>query len=245
MKIPETKPIVIDEEFRDLIPPLSETELENLHRSMDAFGCRDNIIVWKKTGIVLDGHNRYAYCMEHGIPFSVTRMSCSNRDTAKNWMILNQLGRRNMDSKQQALLRGKFYNGSKKAVGGDRGNQHTNLPGGQNGPLPKTAETVAKETGVSPNTVKRDGKFAEAVEYMGIEKEVMSGTDKRTRSAIMKVAQEMKIARGEVKRKEPAQNTDSKPKAEPYLLAVKKFKSLEFEQMEKAMGEIDKIWKAQ
>ena len=55
------------------------------------------------------------------------------------------------------LLVGQLYNQRKKAVGGDRGNQHT-VAKGKSCTLPTTAEQVAAETGVSPRTVKRAGK---------------------------------------------------------------------------------------
>jgi len=81
------------------------------------------------------------------------------------WMILHQLGRRNLSPGAARILRGKLYKSRKKEVGGDRGNQHT--PKDQIDPLPTTAEIVAKETGVSPATIKRDAKFADVVEAAG------------------------------------------------------------------------------
>jgi hypothetical protein len=59
-------------------------------------------------------------------------------------------------------LRGKLYISRKKSVGEHTGNQHTDSELGQSGPIPSTAEAVAKETGVSPRTIKRDAAYAEA-----------------------------------------------------------------------------------
>jgi len=53
-------------------------------------------------------------------------------------------------------------------VGGDRTSQEAR---GQSDPLlSKTAEIVAKETGVSPSTVKRTGKFAAQKGIIGFRK---------------------------------------------------------------------------
>jgi hypothetical protein len=64
--------ITIDEGFAALIPALSPDELAQLERSLLApAGCRDALIVWATTKILLDGHNRLAICRRHGIPFRV------------------------------------------------------------------------------------------------------------------------------------------------------------------------------
>ncbi len=59
-----------------------------------------------------------------------------------------------------------LYISRKKSVGEHFGNQHTNLESRQNGGIPKrqqnTAESVAKETGVSPRTIANDAAYAEA-----------------------------------------------------------------------------------
>jgi hypothetical protein len=55
-----------------------------------------------------------------------------------------------------------LYISRKRSVGGDGSNQHTEEQLGQSGPIASTAEAVAKETGVSPRTIKRDAAYAEA-----------------------------------------------------------------------------------
>ena len=78
--------------------------------------------------------------------------------------ILNQLGRRNVDDKTAALLRGQLYNSEKKAVPNPEG------AGGKSGKIVEahsdtqqtTAEKVAAQTGGSPATIKRDAKLAQA-----------------------------------------------------------------------------------
>jgi hypothetical protein len=182
-----TPDLIIREDFRDLIPPLTPAELEQLHLSLDADGCaRDPLIVWKGKNILLDGHNRYAYCKEHGYDFHVIQYSTLNEETARNFIIHNQLGRRNLAPDAMSRLRGLLYNSVKKGVGEHQGNQHTN---GMRTECPNsTAQKLAESIGVTERTIRRDGKFAEATEKLGIGKDVMSGKEKRSRKQIIKEA---------------------------------------------------------
>lgn len=181
--------ITIREDFKNLIPPLSDAEREQLHSSLDTRGCIDPLRVWKEECVLLDGHNRYEYCTEKNIPFATVEISCSNENVAKNWMILNQLGRRNLSPYAASILRAKLYTSKKKEQGGDRGNQFTvKEASGNSCNLPKTVETVAAQTGVSPRTVMNDAKFSEACEKLGVTQDVISGKEKRSRKAIVAAA---------------------------------------------------------
>ena len=99
-----------------------------------------------------------------------------------------QLGQRTLSPDAAALLRGKLYNSRKLAVPNQTGaNQYAEVKA-QNDRRPTTAETISAQTGVSRETVKRDAKFAEAVEKLGITKDVLSGTERRTRKEIIQAA---------------------------------------------------------
>lgn len=98
--------LTIDPEFRDLIPPLTTEELEMLEESIIANGCESPLIVWN--GIIVDGHNRYAICHKHGIPFMVQEKQLSERETVIIWMLQNQLGRRNLNNFQKGELALKY-----------------------------------------------------------------------------------------------------------------------------------------
>jgi hypothetical protein len=169
----------IRDDFRDLIPPLSESEREALEASIIAEGVREPLIVWKEQNILLDGHNRAHIALRNGKPVKYEHRSFASEQDAKNWMIENQLSRRNLPPDQAAMLRGLRYNAEKQ-------NSAENLRkgglGGRSGQGPQaaTAERIAKQSGVSARTVKRDGKFAAAVKALkkldpGIEKKVLSG----------------------------------------------------------------------
>ena len=59
--------LAINEELRTLIPPLAEDERRLLEENIIRDGCREPLTVWQDT--LLDGHNRYDICEEHGIRY--------------------------------------------------------------------------------------------------------------------------------------------------------------------------------
>ena len=84
----------------------------------------------------------------------------SSRWQAAEWIDQNQLGRRNLNPEQASLIRGRIYNRRKKSHGGDRSSSAQN----EHLKTDKTAKVIAKETGVSSATIKRDAAFAAEVE---------------------------------------------------------------------------------
>ncbi|MFZ8852821.1 MAG: hypothetical protein ACO2PL_12055, partial [Armatimonadota bacterium] len=78
------------------------------------------------------------------------------------WVDRNQLGRRNLTDSQRTEVIGRIYNTKKMAQGRPRKDEKevklTSFSGSD-----ATAKEVAKEVGVSEATVRRAGKFAEAV----------------------------------------------------------------------------------
>ena len=233
--------IKILEELRTLIPPLKKEELEQLHRELDADGrAVSPLQVWKQEGVLVDGHHRYAYCQKMGYPFEVRRLPFTGIDAVKNHMILQQLGRRNLDPKEASRLRGMLYNSRKKERGGAREKAR-----GQNVPL-KTANKIAEETGVTSRTVKRDAKFAKACDAISTMAEDgdITGEEKDQVMAKPK-AQIIMAAKSPERAKKAAKPTKKQPKKEPYKKVVEGFARLDHPQMKKAVSEIDKIWSSQ
>ncbi|MEI8342033.1 MAG: ParB N-terminal domain-containing protein [Verrucomicrobiota bacterium] len=192
--------ITIDEEFRAHCPPLTETERQMLRQDIERTGLLSPLIVWNHEGktILVDGHNRYEILQELGRldEIQTTELVFDTRENALDWIINNQLGRRNLPPDAAALLRGKLYTAERIPA-----KERLFKPGVSANPggVPKTedchsgspetiADAIAKKTGVSARTIARDAKFAEAVEKLGITKEVMAGTEKRTRKEIIEAA---------------------------------------------------------
>ena len=94
--------IIIDPEFEKLIPPLETEEYKQLEENIMKDGCREALTVWN--GILVDGHNRYRICTEHHIKFQTKNMDFPNREAVIEWILKNQLGRRNLSGFQKAEL---------------------------------------------------------------------------------------------------------------------------------------------
>ena len=165
----------IDQEYKALIPPLSAEEFAQLEANILRDGCLHPIVTWEET--IIDGHNRYAICKKHDLPFKIITMEFDDRDAAMDWMDTNQLGRRNLSPVDFKLALGRRYNRSKKVITNHSGkNQHDEVKD-QNDLQPQnTAAKLATQHGVSEATVKRAGKLAEAVEaHPEIKEAIASG----------------------------------------------------------------------
>ena len=101
----------IDKGFQELIRPLFKNEYLQLEANLISDGCREPIAVWN--GVIVDGHNRYKICTEHGIPFSIVEMHFNYREEAIAWICANQLGRRNLTEESRKFLIGKQYESEK------------------------------------------------------------------------------------------------------------------------------------
>lgn len=181
--------IKIDPEFRDLIPPLSPDEFDQLEKSVVGQGILSPLLVWKEEGILVDGHNRHKICTEFKKPFPTKEISFDDREQVKRFIILNQLGRRNVTPKTAEVLIGKYYESMKMNQGAPVGNSNADKQSGNNCHVVSTAETVAKKTGVSERTVRLDAQLVRALKKLGIsETDYMSGKIKRNKKDIINEA---------------------------------------------------------
>ena len=96
-----TQNLTIDNDFRDLIPPLRLDERAELEASIQQDGCRDPLTVW--SGTVIDGHNRYEICTRLSVPFEGVEKEFDSKVDALIWIRRNQLARRNLTDDQRAI----------------------------------------------------------------------------------------------------------------------------------------------
>jgi hypothetical protein len=95
--------IVVNEELKAYIDPLTTEEYEALERSILAEGCRDALVLWGE--VLVDGHNRYAICRQHGLPFqTVQNTRFQSMEDVHLWMIDQHLGRRSVSDFQRGVL---------------------------------------------------------------------------------------------------------------------------------------------
>ena len=161
--------IIIDEEFRALLPVLDGETFATLEESILRHGCRDPLVLWN--GILIDGYNRFSICSHHNIPFETVDMEFDSREDVLIWIISNQISRRNLSPMQLSYYRGLHYKADKTRGGNISGkNQYSNEVGGQNDPQPKsqtTAGRLSEQYKVSSKTIKRDAKQASAIDAIG------------------------------------------------------------------------------
>lgn len=155
--------IKIDNEFEKAIPKLRDEEFKMLKDSILKEGCRDPLVIWGETGILVDGHNRYKICTDNDIQYRIQKRSFDSRESVLDWIDTNQLGRRNLHPDDFFLILGRLYNRLKKAQN-DGGKDTPKTTVDQNELRLSTAETLSQKHGVSPATVKRAGQYATAVE---------------------------------------------------------------------------------
>ena len=80
--------MIIDKEFENLLPPLSEEDYKGLEESIKADGCRDPLVVWGDT--LVDGQ--------------IVKRDFPDREAVILWIIINQMSRRNLTPFQRSEL---------------------------------------------------------------------------------------------------------------------------------------------
>lgn len=163
--------IIVDEEFKSLIPPLSPDEYSQLEENIVRDGIRDPLVVWHVPNgddILIDGHNRFEISIKHaGIPFQIKRMTFDLRKDVIRWIILNQFGRRNLSAYDRSVLALKLKpiiqarakeNERKGGGSGASGRQKSDNP-------TTTSKELAKIASVSHDTIHK----VETIENSGNE----------------------------------------------------------------------------
>ena len=143
----------IDNEFKELIPPLTDDEKKQLEENILRDGIQDPLKVWQ--GTLIDGHNRYEIARRHGLTFKTVEMQFPTRDDVKIWIIKNQFGRRNLSAYDRSILALKL----KPVIAAKaKENLSTHTVDGYQG-LPNSAKAVntrqeiAKAAGVGHDTI--------------------------------------------------------------------------------------------
>jgi len=163
----EIQEIIIDEEFRSLLPELNKETYTWLEDSILQYGCREPLVLWGST--LIDGYNRYEIARRHDIPFNTVTMDFKGRDEAIIWIISTQIARRNLNPLQLSFYRGLHYISDKRVQG--TGNQYSDESENRqnDGFTRATAKRLSEQYKVSPRTIERDAKTAEAIAAIGRE----------------------------------------------------------------------------
>jgi hypothetical protein len=162
--------LTISPALQSLNPPLSPEARAQLEANVLRDGCLDALVVWQEEQILLDGHNRYAICEHHGLPYRIHELSLPDLDAAQLWIIDHQDGRRNLTPNQLSYLRGKKYEIQK------RQGKRTDLTSGKSyQKLPNTATALAQDYQVLEKTIRNDFAYSKALDTLAetVGKEVL------------------------------------------------------------------------
>jgi hypothetical protein len=122
-------PILVDPEFRSLIPPMSPEERAQLKENIKEHGLLDHLLLWAGEGvttyyeikaplILIDGHSRFGileelakedpekYSGPEEWDYTTTQFDCEfvylpDREAVKLWILEHQVGRRNLTKQQR------------------------------------------------------------------------------------------------------------------------------------------------
>ena len=193
----------IDPEFRDLIPPLSQNEYEELEKSILSEGCRESIYTWND--YIIDGHNRYEICIKHGLEPPVFSMAFESREEVIIWICSVQLSRRNVTEPIRRYLIGKRYE-AEKLIGAHNAsgcNQYshpekevryqsdTEAP--LNNDIVRTRDRLGKEYNLASATVYRYGEYAKTIDKIkehspNVAKKILNETARVTTRQLISLA---------------------------------------------------------
>jgi hypothetical protein len=229
------KSLTILKEIKDYILPLSDEEFFNLEKSILLEGCRDPLIAWQKKNdqlVLVDGHNRYKICKKNNISFKVKKIDFKDIEEVKIWMVENQMGRRNLTPDQLSYYRGLKYLSLKKKKGG----YDNVLSKGQNDF--STSEFLAAQFNVSESTVKRDAKFAEGINIVGLSNpnlklNILTGKDKVKKTDVQALTDAINPEKMNIKNEADLYNKAKQIKEEVLQEVEAKIKKIEKQKSEK------------
>jgi len=156
----------ISAELESFLPSTTEDEKKALRHSLKSEGCLQPLTVWAEEQVLVDGHNRYRICVDEGIPFTVLERNFPGLEAVKEWMLLQQLCRRNLSDNHRRWCLGQLYERRKGEKGAPKGNQNAGKQMPQNGAFVSVRDQIAAETGSSKNTVERSATFTRTVEAL-------------------------------------------------------------------------------
>ena len=183
--------IIIDEEFKMLLPALDRDTYAWLEDNIITYGCREPLVLWGD--VLIDGHNRYEILMKHGLEFETVSLEFDSREAVIIWIISTQVSRRNLNPMQLSYYRGLHYNTEKKVQGSRNQNvKKSEKPHSDvfQGP---TSGRLAELYKVSKATIERDSRIADALVAIGkvspeVKKGILSGDTRISRKQLRELS---------------------------------------------------------
>lgn len=148
----------IRKDFKELIPPLSPEEFEQLEKNILEEGIRDPLVVWN--GVLVDGHNRYEIAKKHHLDYETVERDFYNDDEARAWIIENQFGRRNLSAYDRSVLALKLKPSIAERAKEQQTRKSVSQKSAEQKPI-DTREHLASIAGVSHDTIRKVEKIEE------------------------------------------------------------------------------------
>jgi N6-adenosine-specific RNA methylase IME4 len=147
----------IKEEFKKLIPALTPEEFKQLESNCISEGIREKIITWND--FIIDGHNRYEIATKWNLDYQTESKRFESENDVREWMILNQFGRRNLPIYERTKLVLQLENifSEKAKESKIEKVSHFRNTGEVlvNSPKPDTRKELSKISGVGEQTISR------------------------------------------------------------------------------------------
>jgi len=146
------------DQWADVLPATDEEEFQQLKEDIEEKGLLSSLVVTNNKDVV-DGHRRYRAAVELGFEtVSVKNMNFADGDAVKEFMLSNQLTRRNLPPEERRRLIGTWYNLRKKKPCRPEKSEDKVPETSTFSPPEKTADKIAKEQKVSSATVRAAAK---------------------------------------------------------------------------------------
>ncbi|MCL2807362.1 MAG: hypothetical protein FWD27_04255 [Coriobacteriia bacterium] len=185
--------VIIDPEFRDLLPPLSPESYAALEASLLEHGVRDSLVVWRGHNILVDGHNRYGIAIQHGLSFNVVEVEFDSREAVLIFIVSNQISRRNLPPLQFSYYVGLHYRADKLISGRPSLDTVEEKLHQNEGVFLPTAKRLAEKYKVSKSTVERAAKMSEGIDAIAsvsndARKKIISGDVRISKKKLTELA---------------------------------------------------------
>ena len=96
---------IIDQEIQSLLPRQTSDEIADMEANLLDGLHVDKLVIGILDGqrILVDGHTRLPICERHGIPYETRDKKFRDRQHMIEWVIRNQLGRRNLTDELRSV----------------------------------------------------------------------------------------------------------------------------------------------
>ncbi len=187
-------------EISSVLRRQTKAEREKLEALVLRDGVQDPVVLWRETGEILDGHNRVDIASGNNKDGEVLPLkdpeyvSCDDLDSAIEYVLDRQEGRREQTRQDRSYARAQLYERRKGKQGGTGANQHTQSGHFDHSAQGKTSGEVGKNFGVGEKTIRRDAEYARAVDALAaafgadFKSHVLSGESKLSMGDVVMLA---------------------------------------------------------